>query len=227
MRTILLIDDKESTREFVSTFLENQGYRMLTAVDGVDGWQRFEQEQPDLILLDLMMPRMDGFQFMQRLRKTSRVGVIVLTAKQHENDLIRSYDLGVDDYLSKPFRMRELLMRVRAVLRRTAEISILSHRYEVRELHIHTGRREVTVENQLVDLAPIEYLLLETLIASANNTFTHAQLSSVLIENGYTGSANTLKTHIRYLRQKIESDPKNPRYIETVFGVGYRLRTAP
>ncbi len=224
MKTILVVDDKASVRDLLGEYLAEQGYRIVEAENGRAALVMVKQENPDLILLDVMMPQMDGYQFIGRIRRSSNVPIIMVTAKRAEQDVVRGFELGADDYIIKPFRMRELLMRLRAVLRRATPQDSAELKLAVGDLLLDKQKRLVTVRDAAVDLTPIEHCLLEALMDSAEHTLTRAALSLHLIENGYTGSESTLKIHVRNLRQKIERDPTNPKYIETVFGIGYRLK---
>jgi DNA-binding response OmpR family regulator len=169
------------------------------------------------------MPNMDGYQFISRLRKESQIPVIMITAKQNEADLIHGFDLGTDDYLTKPFRMRELLVRIRALLRRAGPEDAPQALLTAGDLALDRDNHEVTVSGDPVELTPLEFQILEILMLAEGRVVNRAALCTRLIELGYTGSEATLKIHIRNIRSKIEKDPNEPEIIETVFGVGYRL----
>ncbi|MGB1253220.1 MAG: response regulator transcription factor [Candidatus Promineifilaceae bacterium] len=224
MKTILVVDDKQSVRQLLHDYLTEQGYRVVEADNGRTALARVAESLPDLILLDVMMPQMDGFQFISRFRRQSSVPILIVTAKQKEADVVRGFELGADDYIIKPFRLRELLMRMRAVLRRSGSGESAESVITVGDLTLDKQKRQAAVAGQPVELTPIELCLFECLMVSAEHTLTRAEICTHLIEHGYTGSENTLKIHVRNLRQKIERDRANPRYIETAFGVGYRLR---
>lgn len=223
-KTILVVDDKASMRQLLREYLTEQGYRVTEAGNGRSALPITEKESPNLILLDIMMPHMDGYQFISRIRRQSNVPIIMVTAKRQENDVVRGFELGADDYITKPFRMRELLMRIRAVLRRVTPPDTTETQLSVGDIMLDPQKRLITILAKPVNLTPIEFCLLERLLELAEHTLSRAELCIHLMENGYTGSENTLKIHIRNLRQKVEADPTKPRYIETVFGVGYRLR---
>lgn len=224
-RKILVVDDTKNVQILLTDFLTSQDFEVFTASDGLNAMQVLKEQPVDLILLDIMMPNMDGYQFINRLRRESQTPVIMITAKQQEADLVRGFDLGTDDYLTKPFRMRELLVRIRAVLRR-AEVQIAQDEpLQVGELVLDRGRHSVTVAGQPVDLTPLEFQILEILLLAGGQVVNRAALSTHLIELGYTGSEATIKIHIRNIRNKIEKDPNDPQWIETVFGIGYRMRT--
>lgn len=207
----------------LADYLTSQGFKVFTASDGLEAQHRLREHRVDIILLDIMMPNMDGYQFISRLRKESQIPVIMITAKQHEADLIRAFDLGTDDYLTKPFRMRELLVRMRAVLRRADQENAQEALLKAGDLVLDRGKHKVTVRGRPVELTPLEFLTLEILMLAGGQVVRRAALSTRLIELGFTGSEATIKIHIRNIRGKIEADPNAPRYIETVFGVGYRL----
>ncbi len=222
-RKILVVDDTRNIQQMISDFLSSREYEVLTASDGEEALEIFREEIPDLILLDIMMPNMDGYQFISALRKVSDIPVIMITARQQEADIIKGFELGADDYITKPFNLRELLVRLRAVLRRSSLRDQSLHQLEIGNLRLETSKHEVTLDEHLVDLTPIEFTLLEILMSNAGKVMKRQDLSIRLMENGYAGSEPTLKIHIRNLRQKLGDDLNNPRYIETVFGIGYRL----
>jgi DNA-binding response OmpR family regulator len=222
-RKVLVVDDKKNVQILLTDFLSGQGFEVNTASDGVEAFEQIKNDPPEIILLDIMMPNMDGYQFINRLRKESQIPVIMITAKQQESDLIHGFDLGADDYITKPFRMRELLVRMRAVLRRAAPVSANEPLLSVGNLVLDRNKHEVSLDNTVVDLTPLEFQLLEILMTSGGQVIRRAALCTRLIEFGYTGSESTLKIHVRNLRTKIEKDPNQPQIIETVFGIGYRL----
>ncbi len=222
-RKVLVVDDTRNVQMMLSDFLEGQDFEVLTASDGIEALEITRTARPDLILLDIMMPNMDGFQFISTLRRESSTPVIMITARVQEADIIRGFDLGADDYITKPFRLRELLVRMRAVLRRSApQIGSLS-RLTIADLTLDNSRHEVMRGVETVELTPLEFQLLEILMCSAGQVVRRAELCIRLIENGFSGSEPTLKIHIRNLRIKLGDDLDQPRYIETVFGVGYRF----
>ncbi|HWQ45456.1 MAG TPA: response regulator transcription factor [Longilinea sp.] len=223
-RTVLVVDDKQSIRVLLSDFLTGQGYTVITASDGVEACELVKENPVDIILLDIMMPNMDGYQFITRLHKESEIPVIMITAKQEEADLVRAYDLGTDDFLTKPFSMRELLVRMRAVLRRSEHKDSQQVLLTTGCLVVDRSYHTVSVEGEQIELTPIEFEILEILMLANGQIVNRADFSTRLIENGYLGSEATLKIHIRNIRTKIEKDPNDPQYIETVFGVGYRIK---
>lgn len=222
-RKILVVDDTRNMQTLLKDFLDKQNYEVLLAFDGIEAMDIFEQKHPDMILLDIMMPRMDGFQFLTRLRQTSKVPVIMISAKQQENDIIKGFELGADDYICKPFRLRELLMRIRAVMRRTSENDREDEVLTVQDIHLDRSRHEIRKQDQLIETTPLEFALMEMLMQSAGKVLIHQDVSLKLMDLGFSGSEMTLKIHIRNLRLKLGDDSSQPTYIENVFGVGYRF----
>ncbi len=222
-RKILVVDDTKNVQVLLSDFLTGQDFEVLTASDGREALQAVNESNPDLILLDIMMPNMDGYQFISHLRRESNTPVIMITAKQQEADVIHGFDLGADDYITKPFRLRELLVRMRAVLRRAAPRESCQPCLEIGDIILNRNKHEVRKQNEVVELTPLEFQILEMLMQSPGQVIRRAVLSMHLVENGFSGSEATLKIHIRNLRLKLEDDLNQPRYIETVFGIGYRF----
>lgn len=222
-RKILVVDDTRNVQLMISDFLGGQDFDVLTASDGREALEVVHRDDPDLILLDIMMPTMDGYQFITQLRRESSIPVIMITARQQEADIIRGFDLGADDYITKPFRLRELLVRMRAVLRRAGQREENKPVLAVGDLSLDSSKHEVRKGAQTLDLTPLEFQILEMLMHSAGKVVRRADLSIGLMENGYTGSESTIKIHIRNLRLKLDDDLDQPKYIETVFGIGYRF----
>jgi len=222
-RKVLVVDDTNNVQILLTDYLTGQGFEVVCACDGREALEMFHQENPDLILLDIMMPNMDGFQFLSCLRRESSIPVIMITAKQQEADLIHGFDLGADDYITKPFRMRELLVRMRAVLRRAGQKEQQDPVLTCGDLMMDRSKHEVRLKDKPVDVTPLEFQLLEMLMEASGQVVQRAAFCTRLIEHGFSGSEATLKIHIRNLRLKIEEDAENPHYIETVFGIGYRL----
>jgi two-component system, OmpR family, KDP operon response regulator KdpE len=221
--TILAVDDDQRMRRLLRLNLEKEGYRVVTADDGPAGLELAELEPPDLILLDVMMPKMDGFTFLQRLREFSDVPVILLTAKGEEQDKVRGLDLGADDYLTKPFGPAELLARVRANLRRRQPGEVAPATITVDDLTINVARRRVIRGDQEIRLTPTEYKLLYELASHAGKVLLHSDLLARVWGPEYRDEVDYLWTYVRYLRNKIEPDPAHPRYILSEPGVGYML----
>jgi len=224
-KLILIVDDEPRMVRFVRMNLELEGFQVVEARNGLEALEKVRDTLPDLVLLDVMMPDMDGFETLARLREISTVPVIMLTVKGEEEDRIRGLELGADDYVTKPFSPRELASRIRAVLRR-AEMPAPVSRTTVRiddRLEIDFRQREVIVEGKPIRLRPTEYRLLYHLVNNAGWVMTHEMLLSKVWGYEYRDEAGLLRLYITYLRQKIEPDPGNPRYILTERGVGYRF----
>ncbi len=225
-RKILVVDDTRNVQMLLNDFLSSHDFEVLVASDGREALDAVHDSSPDLILLDIMMPNMDGYQFISSLRRESNIPVIMITAKQQEADIIHGFELGADDYITKPFRLRELLVRMRAVLRRAAPREGSQPGILIGDISLNPARHEVKKNDRVIELTPLEFLALEMLMQSAGRVVRRAELCTRLIENGYAGSETTLKIHIRNLRLKLEDDLDKPRYIETVFGIGYRFMEA-
>jgi len=222
--TILVVDHQPSVRALLKDYLSTQGYRVVTANDGQEALFVARHEHPNLVLLDIMMPKMDGYQFLSAFRRENQVPVIVLSAKEEETDTVLGLELGADDYVIKPFRMRELLARIRAALRRVETPVEPASLLRVGDLVLDRGAHSVKVGGKEASLTALEFDLLEILMATPGRVFSRTELVDRLYESGFTGLESTLNVHIRNLRLKIEPDPAAPRYLETVFGVGYRMR---
>ncbi len=221
---ILVVDDQSSVRKLLQEYLTEQGYEVVTAPDGQTAIYTARHELPDLILLDIMMPKMDGYQFLRQYRQERTTPVIILTAREEETDAVLGLDLGADDYVIKPFRMRELLARIRAALRRREEANEKFELLRAGEIVLDGKTHTVTVGGTAVALTPIEFDLLAILMRSPGRVFSRTELVDQLTNSGFAGLDSTLNVHIRNLRLKVESDPSSPRYIETVFGIGYRFQ---
>ena len=221
-KTILVVDDKASVRRLVCDYLEQEGFRTVAAENGRQALFVARHEKPDLILLDIMMPEMGGYDFIRVYTQESRTPIIVLTARVDEADKVLGLELGADDYVTKPFSMRELVARIRAVLRR-AERPVTAEVLRVADVTLDRGARQVTVGERTVHLTPTEFDLLTTLMMTPGRAFSRAELLTALQGVAFEGIERTIDVHIRNLRRKLEPDPAHPRYIETVFGVGYRF----
>lgn len=224
-RVILVVDDEERMARFVHLNLEHDGFMVVEAYRGLQAIQALRDSLPDLVLLDVMLPDMDGFEVLKMIREVSSVPVIMLTAKGEEDDRVRGLELGADDYVTKPFSPRELVSRVRAVLRRAESVSSGPHELiEVDDrLKIDFGRREIWVDGSLVKLRPTEYRLLYHLVQNAGWVLTYDQLLSKVWGYEYRDEPHYVRLYINYLRQKLEKDPANPQYLLTERGVGYRF----
>jgi DNA-binding response OmpR family regulator len=224
-RKILVVDDEERMVHFIRLNLEHDGFQVIEAFRGAQAIQRLRDSLPDVVLLDVMLPDIDGFEVLKMIRETSTVPVIMLTAKGEEDDRVQGLELGADDYVTKPFSPRELVSRVRAVLRRVDSPTAGMHGLiEVDDrLKIDFDRREVWVDGELVKLRPTEYRLLYHLVQNAGWVVTHDQLLSKVWGYEYRDEPHYVRLYINYLRQKLEKDPANPQYIQTERGVGYRF----
>ena len=222
-QTILVVDDTPSLRRMVTSYLTQEGFRVVTASNGREALMVARQEQPDLILLDLMMPEMGGYEFIRAYAKDGQAPIIVLTAKLEENDKVLGLELGADDYVTKPFSPRELTARVRAVLRRAHADPAESDVIRAADVVLDRTSRVVTVGDRRVDLTPSEFDLLAMLMTTPGRVFSRLDLLERLQGVAFEGYERTIDVHIRNLRTKIEPDPRHPRYVETVFGVGYRF----
>jgi DNA-binding response OmpR family regulator len=222
-RTILVVDDKARLRAMVKDYLEAQGFRVLTAESGSKALWVARNDRPDLILLDIMMPEMDGYEFIRTYRKESATPVILVTAKIEETDKVIGLELGADDYVTKPFGMAELVARIRAVLRRAESAPAEPEVLRVGAVTLDKGGHTVKVDGRSIDLTPSEFDMLAVLMSAPGRVFSRADLLERLQGSAYEGVERTIDVHIRNLRAKIEPDPADPRYVQTVFGVGYRF----
>lgn len=224
-KTILVVDDAESLRTMVKGYLTQEGYRVVTTANGREALFVARQERPDLIILDLMMPEMGGYDFINAYAREGDAPIIILTARVEEGDKVLGLELGADDYLTKPFSLRELTARIRAVLRRAEKAAGDDQSAPLRagDLTLDRQSREVTVGTTTVDLTPSEFDLLATFLSAPGRVFSRLELLDRLQGDAYEGYERTIDVHIRNLRTKIEPDPRNPRYVITVYGIGYRL----
>ncbi|MBE6051684.1 MAG: response regulator transcription factor [Clostridium sp.] len=229
-KKVLIVDDEEHIVELLKFNLINSGYDVIASNNGIDAVKIAKKEVPDLILLDLMLPGMDGYDVCKNIKgaeETEGIGIIMLTAKDEELDKILGLELGADDYITKPFSIRELLARVKAVLRRSSANNTKSieseDKFKAGKLQVNFERREVFVDNKRVELALKEFELLEILIKNKGKILKREVLLDKIWGYEYIGETRTVDVHIRYLRKKIEEDDKNPRFIETIRGVGYRF----
>jgi DNA-binding response OmpR family regulator len=221
--TILVVDDEPHVIKLVKANLESSGYKVLAAEDGQQAVETVEHELPDLVILDLMLPKLDGYAACQRIREFSAVPIIMLSARSAQVDLVRGFEVGADDYLTKPFSVTELLMRVQAVLRRSKwpEEIVSRQAFQAGPIEIDFGQHRVTVHGDPVKLTPTEYRLLTYLASNANRVILHRELLRAVWGPEYGEETEYLRVYIRYLRQKLESDPSNPRYLLTQPGAGY------
>lgn len=224
-KVILVVDDEPRMRRFMRMNLDLEGYRVIEAENGLEAVNRAREDLPDLVLMDVMMPEMDGFEALRYIRETSNVPIIMLTVKGEEDDRVRGLELGADDYVTKPFSPRELASRIKAVLRRAEMPSPVEHSViNVDDrLQIDFNRRQVIVDGKEVKLRPTEYRLLYHLVNNAGWTLPHETLLAKVWGHEYRDETHYLRLYITYLRQKIEEDAANPKYILTERGLGYRF----
>lgn len=222
-QTILLVDDERKLREMIRVYLEQEGYRTVEAANGREALYAARYEKPDLIILDLMMPEMGGYDFMRAYSKESDTPVIVLTARVDDQDKILGLELGADDYVTKPFNVRELIARVRAVLRRVQKATVEPDILRAADIVLDRSSVTVKVADQYADLTRSEFELLAALMSAPGQVFARLDLLDRMSGEAYEGYERTIDVHIRNLRTKIEPDPKHPKYIETVYGMGYRF----
>jgi len=222
-KTILVVDDAKELTRLIKTYLTQEGFQVVTAFDGREALFVARREKPDLIILDLMMPEMGGYEFMRVYNKEADTPIIILTARPEENDKVLGLELGADDYVTKPFSMRELTARVRAVLRRMEKPGAAQDILRAADITLDRQGRLVKVGETLVDLTPSEFDLLAALMSAPGRAFSRLDLLEQLGDAAFEGYERTIDVHIRNLRAKIEPDSRHPRYVETVYGVGYRF----
>jgi len=225
VRKILVVDDDPKTVSLVKLYLENDGHKVLCAYDGVEALRLAREERPHLVILDLMLPGLDGLQICRTLRAESDVPLIMLTAKTTEGDKLTGLELGADDYVTKPFSPRELAARIKAVLRRTASESLERGPAQVAygDFEMDFQRYAVTVAGRAVDLTPTEFRLLGALVRAAGQVLSREQLVEKVLGSDFDGFDRTIDVHILNLRRKLGDDPAHPRYIKTVYGAGYKF----
>ncbi|MCC7206768.1 MAG: response regulator transcription factor [Anaerolineae bacterium] len=227
MKTILIVDDKLNTLRLLADYLAENGFRTVTASNGRDALYVARHEKPDLVLLDIMMPEMDGLEFMRHFRREKQTPVIMLTARVAETDKVVGLELGADDYVTKPFGMAELVARIRAVLRRASGPPPSPDVLRAADVALDKGAHLVHVAGRRVDLTPSEFDLLSVLMSAPGQVFSRVQLLERLKGDLFENVERTVDVHIRNLRAKLETNPAQPRYILTVFGVGYRFTDEP
>ena len=223
MTRILIIEDEESYRDATAFMLRKEGFEVLTAEDGETGLATYDRSGADLVLLDLMMPGMPGFEACRQLRSRGNVGIVMVTARDSEVDKVVGLELGADDYVTKPFSHRELVARIRAVLRRGQDQVLVPDIVEAAGVRIDVERHEVVVDGREVRLALREFELLEVLLRNAGRVMTRGQLIDRVWGSDYVGDTKTLDVHIKRLRAKVEPDPAHPVHLVTVRGLGYKL----
>jgi two-component system alkaline phosphatase synthesis response regulator PhoP len=223
MPTILIVEDEAELVRVLRSYLEEAGFNVLTAYRGDSGLSTWEHKRPDLVILDLNLPGMDGLDVARQIRRKNDTPIIMLTARVEETDQLIGLELGADDYITKPFSPRLVVARVRALLRRTSSAPTKSSRIEIIDLEIDLDAHSIIQSGEPVELTPPEFNLLATMAAQPGRAYSRMQLLEMTVGNAFEGYERTIDAHIKNLRAKIEPDPKNPRYIETVFGVGYRF----
>jgi len=221
--TILIVDDETQITKVLRGYLEQSGYRVVIANDGAMALAQYKHEKPDLVLLDLSLPQMDGIEVARRLRTTSNVPIIMVTARVEETDRLVGLELGADDYITKPFSPREVVARVRAVLRRAGTEPSSPEIIRVADITIDLTKHSVTRGDESLDLTPTEFNLLATMAREPGRAFTRLQLLEAAQGDAYESYERTIDAHVRNLRAKLERDTKKPEYIVTVFGVGYKF----
>lgn len=222
---ILIVEDESSLAEPLSFLLRKEGFQTVIAEDGLKAVERFQSEQPDLILLDLMLPRLSGTEVCKKIRSVSMVPIIMLTAKDDEVDKVVGLELGADDYVTKPYSSRELVARIKAVLRRGADLALSGEEnlLQVANIKMDVGQHKVWLDGQIVPMPLKEFELLCELMRNAGRVLSRTQLIDRIWGNDYVGDTKTLDVHIKRLRSKLEADPANPELIQTVRGLGYKM----
>jgi len=223
MTKILLVEDEESFREGLSFMLSKEGYEVITADNGNDAVSQFEQHGADLVLLDVMLPGLSGLDVCKKLRSMTKVPIIMLTAKDTELDKVLGLEIGADDYITKPFSSRELLARVKAILRRVGGVEEKTSVLEIGPVRVDTERHLVTVEGVEQSLPLKEFDLLVYLMQNAGRVLTRVQLIDRIWGSDYFGDTKTLDVHVKRIRSRIEKDPANPKFIQTIRGLGYKF----
>ncbi len=220
---ILVVDDEAKIVKLVRSYLEQAGFAVVEAADGQTALIQARREQPDLIVLDLGLPGLDGMEVTRTLRRERATPIIILTARIEDTDKIVGLELGADDYITKPFNPRELVARVRAVLRRTGSAAPAPAVLRAAGLVLDTGGHQVTLDDRILDLTPTEFELLAVLLQNPGRVFTRLELLDRVQGDAYESYQRTIDAHIKNLRAKLDDDPRRPRYIQTVFGIGYKL----
>jgi DNA-binding response OmpR family regulator len=223
MPTILIIEDEQELVRVLRSYLEQAGFNVLSALRGDTGLTTWESSKPDLVILDLNLPGIDGLDVARAIRRKADTPIIMLTARVEETDRLIGLELGADDYVTKPFSPREVVARVRAVLRRSGGEVRSTQLIRVYDLEIDLEAHSVVRDGEEIDLTPTEFIILETLAGQPGRVFSRLQLLETTQGSTYEGYERTIDAHIKNLRGKLELDPKNPSYVETVFGVGYRM----
>lgn len=224
--TILIVDDEHEILKLLEIYFQNEGYQLLKASNGLEALKTVRSHQVDLIILDVMMPHMDGIEACIKIRENQHMPIIMLSAKGQDTDKITGLSMGADDYVTKPFSPLELIARVKSQLRRSKQLSSL-HKQEneivIDDLVVNVARHEVSVNQKQVKLTPREFSILEMLARNSGTVFSMEHIYEKIWEEPFLESNNTVMVHIRKIREKIEADPRNPTYIKTIWGVGYKM----
>ena len=225
MMNILIVEDEQDIRELLEIHLSKEGYNIFTAEDGMQALDIFENKDIDIALLDVMIPKIDGFKVLKKIRETSEIPVIFITAREEEADKILGLGLGADDYVIKPFSPIEIIARVKAQLRRYYKYSNKTHKTGIIIGELMLDKESCSIYKNNIELAlnPKEYRLLEFILENPGKVYTKKQLYEIVWENPYYGDSNTIMVHISHIREKIEADPKNPKYLKTIRGIGYKM----
>lgn len=227
MYNILVCDDDREIVEAIDIYLSKEGYNVIKAYDGVEAIEKLEKEEIHLLLIDIMMPKLDGIRATLKIRQNSSIPIIILSAKSEDADKVIGLDVGADDYITKPFNPLELIARVKSQIRRYTKLGTMvenkSDVYRVGELEINDACKEVTVDGELVKLTPFEYNILLFLVKNPGRVFTINQIYEAVWNEKAVAADNTVAVHIRHIREKIEINPKEPRYLKVVWGVGYKI----
>jgi len=222
--SILLVEDENNIRTTTAEFLREENYHIIEAADGEEALELFEESKPMLVILDLMLPKLDGLEVCKAIRQKSNVPIIMLTARDEEIDKLLGLELGADDYITKPFSLRELKARIKAVLRRTnRQEEAAEEKLVFGKLSVNLSRREVRLGEDLVDLTPSEYAILTTLCQNIGRPYSRLQLLNATLGESYAGYERAIDTHVSNLRKKIEPNPQKPIYVLTVYGLGYKF----
>ena len=221
--TVLVTDDDQDIRDGIEIYLKNDGYNVLKAADGMEALQLLEAHDVHLIILDIMMPRMDGITATFKIREERNIPILMLSAKAEDTDKIHGLSVGADDYLTKPFHPLELMARVKSQLRRYTELGTYQKQEEVSGLTLYPEAKEVRVDGEPVKLTPIEYKITELLLKNAGRVFSISEIYELVWNEEAYNAENIVAVHIRKIREKIEADPKNPRYLKVVWGLGYKI----
>ncbi|MFD1675919.1 response regulator transcription factor [Alicyclobacillus fodiniaquatilis] len=224
--TVLVVDDEKELRDAIEIYLKNEGLTVIKAKDGIEAIEKLNECDVHLIILDVMMPRLDGIKTTFKIREEKNIPIIILSAKSEDTDKILGLQIGADDYLTKPFNPLELIARVKSQLRRYVTLGTYEGNDKVIELHgltLDSSAKEVAVNGEVVKLTPIEYKIVELLMTNAGRVFSIAEIYERVWKEPGFNAENTVAVHIRKIREKIEIDPKNPRYLKVVWGIGYKI----